>query len=143
MIVTVPKPPSVNQMYRYTARGGFARSYISTEGQKWFSVAGSITHKVFGKQKTLEDKLSLVAHLYTAKGQDVDNIGKALCDMLQKCQLCLKHRCTHNLRIIKNDSLIYDLRIIKHVVHHLSEEKLIFSLEVLQEELESPSLIEQ
>lgn len=140
--VELPKPPSVNQMYKYTAKGGFARSYVSPEGVKWFATAGQILHNSIKLTAPITVKMQLQVHLFTTREQDVDNIGKATLDLLQKCILCSKNACLHKLRVLENDSLIYDFRVRKWKVKHRDEEKIILLLEPL-EYLENPFLKEQ
>lgn len=93
----LPKPPSINQIYKYTSRGGFARSYISKEGTAWFQESSLIVDK--GREgPTINDLIEVKIKLFTARHQDVDNINKPILDLLQK----------HTL-IIKDDAQVFKL----------------------------------
>jgi Holliday junction resolvase RusA-like endonuclease len=107
----IPKPPSVNHLYAYTCRGGFARSYITKKGEDWFTEAGLLLKVQMKVREPINYQLGAVVHLYTVRmNQDVDNILKAVFDVLQK---------TH---IIENDSLITRVTVEKHKVAHIDEE---------------------
>lgn len=97
-------------------------TYITPEGRKWFADAGEILHKQLKLKKPIDYKINLKVYLCTAKGQDVDNLGKCLFDLLQKCQFCMKNKCGHKFRILENDRLIYDFHIMKQDVPHLNEQ---------------------
>lgn len=126
-------------MYRYTARGGFAHSYVSAEGLNWFTAAGQILHNNFKLSAPLEHKLKVDVQLYTARNQDTDNILKATFDVLQKCFLCQKNACLHKYRIIKNDNLIFDHHVRKYLVKSKAEEKIIIEISDFLEDSENPS----
>lgn len=122
MVIKLPKPPSVNHLYKITTRGGFVHQYIGAEGKQWFMDAGKILHDKLKLQKPIDYKVCLDIWLSTAKGQDVDNVGKATGDLLQKCLLCMKNKCPHHYRVLENDRLVYDLHIRKQDVPHLNEQ---------------------
>ncbi len=88
MVITVvlPKPPSTNHIYGYTSRGGFARSYITKKGQEWFAEATYLIRSQTSKYPSFKetDKLEVYIKLYTAYGNDVDNINKPILDALAK-----------------------------------------------------------
>lgn len=105
MKFTCPKPPSINHIYGYTCKGGFARSYITKEGKDWFEEAGYLLKSQVKTKNPIETPCEIWIVLYTARmSQDVDNILKPILDLLQK------------QGIIKNDNLIYKLDIEKYKV---------------------------
>ena len=114
MKLKLPKPPSVNQIYGYTSRGKFARSYITKRGKEFFTEA----IKAIKEQQDITDSIEypLIAHvdLYTSRGQDLDNILKPVFDSLGNiCTICeVKFstkkpcKCGKRLSVIHNDSQI-------------------------------------
>lgn len=115
MKATLPKPPSINHIYGYSARGGYARSYITKEGKDWFENAGKLLKKQWKKRKMMEEQCEVWVELHTSRRQDVDNIAKPLLDLLVKTGY------------LKDDSLIYKLDIEKFKVKR-DEEKVIIDL---------------
>lgn len=102
MQVTLPKPPSINHIYAFTSRGGFARSYITKEGKTWFEEAGKILKKKYRRKTPIDTEVEVWVTLYTNYyRQDVDNIAKPILDSLQKNG------------ILENDSLVYKIDIEK------------------------------
>lgn len=99
--VTLPKPPSINHIYGYTSRGGFARSYITKEGTEWFSAAQIALKKQWKKRTPITTDCEIWIELYTAYRQDCDNILKPILDLLQKNQ------------VVENDSLFNSLHVTK------------------------------
>lgn len=119
MKLILEKPPSVNHLYGYTARGGFARSYITKEGILWFEEMAAVIGKSF-KRKTITDPVEVWVELYhIRKKTDTDNILKALFDLLSKrcveCQTKIINKkgcvCGKNHSVLLDDDLIY-----KHTV---------------------------
>lgn len=102
MKFTLPKPPSINHIYGYTSRGGFARSFITKKGKNWFEIAGKKLEEQKVIKETIKTKVSVSINLYTAYRQDADNIVKPIMDLLQK-QL-----------VIQNDSQVYHFQVEKH-----------------------------
>ena len=132
-MIVIKKPPSLNQIYRFSSKGGFARSYITQKGQDWFVSSAQTVAKEhsFGKKFPLQGKISLTIVLYTARFQDVDNILKPILDLLSStCLICYeKHSakkycaCHQNKSLIANDEQVYKLCVEKHKVAHLPEER--------------------
>lgn len=109
---TLPKPPSINLIYKYTNRQGFASSYISKEGRLWFEEAG---YRLKAQTSVLEPiikpcAISIELHTAYITKQDGDNILKPTLDLLQK------------QGIIKNDALFYDIRVRKYKVQKGEEQ---------------------
>lgn len=104
LIFTLPKPPSTNHIYGYSARGGHARSYITAEGKAWFEEAGYIVNIQNKGKKMLSCHLGFEVNLYTAYYtiQDIDGILKPTLDLFQK------------QGVIENDNLILDLHVHKY-----------------------------
>lgn len=104
------KPPSINHIYAYTSRGGYAHSYITSEGKTWFE-EGIYKAKVQSSGVRFDrTKLRLEIHLFTSREiQDIDNINKPLLDLLQKSE------------IIDNDKYIYELHSYKEICTKESE----------------------
>ena len=100
--ITLNKPPSINHIYGYTSRGGFARSYITKEGKNWFEEAGEDLHKQWKRKTSIKNEVEVFIELYTAYRQDVDNILKPILDLLQK------------ENVIENDSQVTTLNVQKY-----------------------------
>jgi Holliday junction resolvase RusA-like endonuclease len=83
MLLTLPKPPTINHLYKITCRGGFPHYYVSDEGSAWFEECGYILKRAT-KKRDYEGDISLYFHLYTARTSDLDNVIKATQDLLQK-----------------------------------------------------------
>lgn len=101
MKFTTLKPPSINHIYGYTSRGGFARSYITKEGKEWFAKAQSDIVRQNRRRKPILTDLEVSIDLYTARRQDVDNIIKPILDALTKSE------------VIKDDSQVYRISVEK------------------------------
>ena len=108
-MITLPKCPSTNHIYKYTSQGGFARSYISKEGNLWFSNAGLLLKSQYKKYHT--GPVSFYIKLYCIRN-DIDGIIKPVLDLFQK------------VGIIKNDRQVMFLQVEKIVVHKAYDEKL-------------------
>src|SRR5258706_2600781 len=114
MRITLSKPPSVNHLYGLTARGGVARSYITKEGIAWFEESAGILAKDF-KRKAITDPVEIWVELYHTRKQDVDNVLKALLDLLSKwcvnCQTKTNRKkkciCGKNQKISEDDDQVY------------------------------------
>jgi Holliday junction resolvase RusA-like endonuclease len=101
MKIILLKPPSINHIYGYTSRGGFARSYITKEGQIWFAKAIEDITRQNRRKIPIESELEVSIDLYTARRQDVDNIIKPILDALAKAG------------VMKNDAQIYRVSVEK------------------------------
>lgn len=84
MKFTLPKPPSTNHIYGLTARGKFARMYITKKGQAWFEEAGYLVNTQRPDHKTITTPTTVSISLYTAYHQDADGVVKPIFDLLQK-----------------------------------------------------------
>ena len=84
MKFVLPKPPSINHIYGFTSRGGFARSYITKEGKLWFEEAGYAVKQQSTKRKPITTPVEIFIDLYTSRRQDIDNILKPVFDLFQK-----------------------------------------------------------
>ena len=111
MIFTLPKPVSVNQLYKYTCRSGYARSYISDKGQEWILEAGALLNSQFKRKTPIKTDISVYIKLYVCGRSDIDNFNKALFDLFMKCG------------VIEDDSQINFLQIEKIAVKHRTDEK--------------------
>lgn len=99
----LPKPPSINHLYGYTSKGGFARSYVTKQGKDWFENAMELVKSQTRNRKPITTELEVEINLYTARHQDVDNVSKPILDLLQK-------KYSH---LIENDAQVYRLTIEK------------------------------
>lgn len=115
MKLTLPKPPSINHIYGFTSRGGFARSYITKIGKTWFEEAGYRLKEQLPQTEPITTNLTISIELHTARRQDVDNILKPILDLLQKQGL------------IENDSQVYKLTVEKFRCK-IPDEKVILEL---------------
>jgi Holliday junction resolvase RusA-like endonuclease len=80
MIITLPKPTSVNSMYRHNGN----HTYISAEGQAWLEEAGHVLNTQYKKRTPLQGDLSVYVKLYICGRGDIDNFNKALLDLFTK-----------------------------------------------------------
>jgi Holliday junction resolvase RusA-like endonuclease len=127
--IQTPKPPSVNHIYGFTARGGFARSYITKEGVLWFTGSSKLIGKTF-KRTTIADPVEIWIELYHKRRQDVDNVLKPILDLLSKwCVKCQGKvnrgkgcHCGKNHTVLLDDDQVYKLNIEKHQVTKDDEE---------------------
>ena len=100
--IILPKPPSINHIYGFTSRGGFARSYITKIGREWFEVAGEKIKQQWKKRTPITKDIEVFIELFTSRRQDIDNILKPILDLLQKNG------------VIENDSQIVVLNVEKY-----------------------------
>jgi Holliday junction resolvase RusA-like endonuclease len=141
MIVTLPKPPSINHIYGYTSAGGFARSYITKRGKDWFSSAAQeLVSQVYQKKLTpIEKPVFLRICLYTSRMQDIDNILKPILDLLSgtclECQNKYTTRtacyCGKKIGVLKDDRYVFELFVKKIKVEKKLEERVEVEWELL------------
>ena len=92
-VVTLPYPPSVNRLWRYTSRGVYRTKHYTG----WLKEAGlRITNPPY---LTGPIYLQIEACPNDKRRRDLDNIIKPLLD------------CSEHNRVIKNDSQIVELRV--------------------------------
>lgn len=119
----LPKPPSVNHIYGYTARSGFARSYITKEGVDWFNTGAGKLRELY-KGEAITTPVKVRVDLFIIRRQDVDNVLKPILDLLSKwCLECQEKihlrkgcQCNKNVRILQDDDQVYKLTIEKHMI---------------------------
>jgi Holliday junction resolvase RusA-like endonuclease len=112
MIFTLPKPISVNQLYRYTCRGGFPSHYTSDVGKAWFEEASYLLKPQYNNLAPLKGDISLHIKLYVCGRFDIDNGNKATLDLLTRCG------------VIEDDSQIVFLQLEKIKVKHKEDQKM-------------------
>lgn len=120
MNLVIPKPPSINHIYGYTSRGGFARSYITKEGKQFFADATAIIKDFVSKNNAkthieeIDGELVVNITLYTRRNQDIDNIIKPVLDVISGvCMECgTKHSARKQCDCGKNESILEDDRFI-------------------------------
>lgn len=121
-MVTLSKPPSINHIYGYTSRGGFARSFITKEGVAWFNESIDILLDTYDKShQPIENNLKFHIHLFTARDQDIDNILKPILDLFGGMCLDCKGKfssrkackCGEKRSVIANDKQVVELEVIK------------------------------
>jgi len=131
-MISLPKPPSINHIYGYTSRGGFARSFITKEGVAWFKNSSQILAEHYSWLKTpIEENVSVQIELFTARHQDIDNVIKPILDLLAgvclDCQGKFTSRkacpCGHNRSVLENDKYVTKLEVTKTKVKHVVNEK--------------------
>lgn len=112
MKIRLSKPPSVNTLYRATARRGFVQHYISSAGKAWFTEAGYLIKQAMKRKAPIKGEVEVEVDLYTCRHQDLDNIMKATMDLLQKAG------------VVEDDAQIVSLLLHKYKVKHVKEEGL-------------------
>lgn len=101
--IVLPKPPSVNHLYAYTARGGYIHGYMTAQGKVWFEEA-IYKAKSQAQFSFLQTKIKVTIYFFTSREtSDLDNINKGLLDVLQKSE------------IIDNDKYVYELHSYKKI----------------------------
>jgi len=110
MIVTLPKPPSVNTYWRHVYSRGVPHIYISPQGKLWIEEAGWKLKSQWKKPIIMGD-VSLYIKLYVCGRYDIDNGNKALFDLFTK------------MGVIEDDSQIVFIQIEKIKVLHHTDEK--------------------
>ena len=112
MKITLPKPPSVNHLYRTFRRGNRVMRVVGAEGEAWFNGAGLIVKSKLKLRQPIEGDIELSADLYTCRHQDLDNICKATLDMLERAG------------IVNNDAQVTSILLHKYKVPHVADERL-------------------
>ena len=116
MIITLPKPPGINALYKITCRNGYPNMYKSAEGKAWIELAG-YKLKSQWKKKTITSNVSLYIKVYYCGRFDIDACLKALLDLFEL------------MKVVENDSQIDFLQIEKVKVAHRTDEKVEIELE--------------
>lgn len=91
----LPLPPTTNQMYGF--RG--SKKFLSKESKQWLEEA-QWQYKFSYKKDVVLEPVRLIINFYLKRDRDVDNL-KLILDSLQGF-------------IIKNDSQVVELHIMKH-----------------------------
>lgn len=139
MIVTLPKPPSINHIYAYTSRGKFARSYITKRGKDWFLSASQSIKEQVGIPIPNSAIVEVSIKLYTCRMQDLDNITKPILDLLAvvcaECQEKVGRRksckCGAKHTVLEDDSQVYKIVSEKFKVKTVSEEKVVVGVRLM------------
>ncbi len=115
--ITLPKPVSVNALYRVSCKSGYAKTYISDKGQAWFKEAG---HRLLhgNKGRYTDRDVIVYVWLYTCRDGDIDNVGKCTLDLLQ------------HSGVILNDKQVVELHMYKERVKHVKDEKMELQVEM-------------
>ena len=87
--ITLPLPPSVNEMYRHNGRV----TYKTKVAKDWIAEC----LKLIKVKKTITGKVDADLHVYLLRERDLDNTFKALFDVLQES------------KVIKDDKQIYSI----------------------------------
>lgn len=112
MKLTIPKPPSVNNLYGLHGH----IKYMTKRGKEWFETAGwTIREQTTIGKPLARCKIGVIAHIMDQS--DLDNLLKATQDLL-----------TH-MGIIEDDKYIMDIHMQKVIVKHRKEEKLEVEIE--------------
>ena len=99
--MVMPWPPTVNGYWRHPTKGKLAgKSLISEEGRNYRSQVGLLALRVRGAVYG-HIRVEFEAYPPDRRARDLDNLFKSALDSLQ------------DSRLIENDSLIDDLRIIR------------------------------
>lgn len=107
MIIELPKPCSVNSMYRHNGH----HTYISAEGQAWIQEAGYLLKSQYKRHTPMKGDISMYVKLYLCGRNDIDNYNKQLLDLFTKCG------------VIQDDSQIVFLQLEKIKVKTRKEQK--------------------
>lgn len=116
MIITLPKPPSVNHLYGYNRYTG-AR-YVKEKGLAWFTEAGLLLRSQYKDSHTGEVAVNI--KIYYCGRYDWDNGAKATSDLLQK------------VGIVIDDDQIMDGRLRKVRVPHRVDQKMELEISPLE-----------
>lgn len=123
MSVTLPRPPSINNLYGSTYSKGRIIKFVGKIGKAWFETAGwELKRQLkYGRNQMAvtdsTDDVLVYITLYTCRKQDLDNIGKVILDLLVKQQ------------VIHDDSQVVELHMYKEKVKTVKEERVVVGLE--------------
>lgn len=115
-MITLPKPPGVNALYKITCRNGYPSMYKSAEGKNWIEESG-YKLKSQWKKKTLKGDVSLYIKVYFCGRLDIDSCLKALLDLFQE------------MKVVENDSQFNFIQVEKMKVAHKSMQKVEIEIE--------------
>jgi len=103
--INLPWPPSVNAVWKTTARGKFAHIYKTEEGKKYCARVGKIL-MMMGKPSLGNARLSMVVEAYPPdrRRRDLGNLDKVLSDALQAAG------------VFDDDEQIDDMRYVRHAI---------------------------
>lgn len=110
---TIEIPPSVNHLYATNRWGG---RYMTAKGKDWFEKMQWKLQAGGNRNKMIVSECRVNISLYTARYRDIDNILKAVFDLLQRAQF------------VENDNLVGELFIKRHKVKKVKEEKIEFEI---------------
>lgn len=117
MRFVLPRPPSVNSLYRFHCRRGYPQAYIDTKGREWFAECGLLVRAALKRKQPLKEECEVAVDLYHQRPADIDNVLKASLDLLEKAG------------VLENDRLVTSLVVHKYKVKRKEDERL--ELEVL------------
>jgi Holliday junction resolvase RusA-like endonuclease len=95
------KPPTTNHIYGITARGGFAKMYISKEGKDWFLETEQAIKKQRTRKTPIDSECEIWITVYTSTRRDADGSVKPILDSLQK------------FGVIENDYLFFGVHALR------------------------------
>lgn len=120
MEVTIPLPPSVNHLYRFAVIKGRPIMYVTKKGKDWFEDCAGIVKQQTTPTMPLKGPVIVQVTLYTARmKRDIDNVNKALLDLLTKTN------------IIEDDQWVMRLEMHKIKVPKVKEEKVVLKVALL------------
>ena len=112
-MITIKIPPSINHLYGNSKWGG---KYVKPEGKAWFYEMQYLLQSSPIKNKIITKECALHLTLFTARYRDIDNILKAVFDVLQRAQ------------VVENDNLIAELHLKRVKVKKIAQEKIEFDI---------------
>lgn len=83
MKFTLTKPPTTNHIYGITARGGFAKMYITKEGKEWFALNEGLIMKQKTRKTPITSECEIWITVYTSTKRDADASTKPIQDAFQ------------------------------------------------------------
>jgi len=101
MKLILPKPPTTNQYYRITGRGGFGKMYISKEGKDWQEESLWKIKQQRTEKTPITTECEVWITTYTSTWRDADASTKQTVDILQTA------------KVIENDKLFYAIHALR------------------------------
>lgn len=101
MKFVLPKPPSVNHLYRFTCRRGYPQAYIDARGKAWFEECGLLIRAALRRKEPIDEACAVDLTIFYKRDVDIDNLLKATLDLLEKAG------------VLENDRLITTLTVTK------------------------------
>lgn len=100
LVLNLPIPPSVNALWRY----GSGKVTRSPKYNQWLAVASKIAFAEMGEWPMIVGAYRLEMILPVNMRPDLDNVIKAVNDLLQYCEIIWDDKTLSELHVIRGDA---------------------------------------